>query len=49
MKTNKLIKTFDRIESIIPTIENPQHRQKLEDYNYKLWNLILNHSIQWNR
>lgn len=46
MKTNKLIKTFDRIESIIPTIQNSQHRQKLEDYNYKLSKIILNHSIQ---
>ena len=36
MKTNKLIKTFDRIESIIPTIQNPQQKQKLEEHNYKL-------------
>ena len=49
MKTSKLIKTFDKVESIIPTIENQELRQRLENYNYELWNLILNHSIKWDK
>lgn len=36
MKTSKLIQTFDKVELIIPEIKNPELRQKLEDYNYKL-------------